>query len=161
MQLSGDLLLSNIVNLSQLFHLDERTRSALREMISKSHFEIDGLSAEKRLARLVNAGIVAAAERDRELAQAIAAAVLDLAPDLQTGTVSLGLEALLTAGAAFEEEVAWAEWLKEQLSAFAASLPAGKASASLYHQLQELKKVTKLDLGIYTKAEALASAAAS
>jgi tetratricopeptide (TPR) repeat protein len=162
LQLSDDLLLSNVVNLSQLFHLDERVRSALREMVSKSHSESETLGTKERLARLVQAGVAAAAERDRELAQAIAASVLAMAPGLLEGTdVAVGLHALLIAGAAFEEEGAWAEWLNEQLAGFASRLPAGKSSANLYSQLQELKKVTKLELGICNRAEALASAAAT
>lgn len=56
----------------------------------------------------------------------------------------LGFQGLLIASAAFEEEEAWAEWLKEQLSRLAGLLPAGKASSRLYYELQELKKVTKL-----------------
>ena len=158
MKLSGDLLLSNMVRLSQLFHLDEETRSTLCEAVSKCPIESDGPGP---VHYLINAGLVAAAERDQKLAQTIAASLLTLAPDLKEDAVSLGLQALLIAGAAFEEEGSWAEWLKVQLSAFAARLPAGKASAGLYAQLQELKKVTKLELGIYSQAEALASAGAS
>lgn len=162
LQLSGDLLVSNIVNLSQVFHLDEVTRLALREVISKSYSESENQDTADRLARLMKAGIVAAAERDRELAQAIAAAVLAIAPSLLEGTnVAMGLEALLLAGAAFEEERASAEWLNEQILGFAGRLPAGKSSAGLYNQLQELKKVTKLELSICSRAEALASAAAT
>jgi hypothetical protein len=160
-KLSPDLLLSNLIYLSQLFHLDDETRSLFREMISKSPPDSNGLDPEERLTRLANAGAAAAAERDLALAKEIAGAILTLAPSLQEGaSVSLGLQGLLIASAAFEEEGAWAEWLKEQISTLAGLLPAGKASSRLYHELQELKKVTKLDLGITCRAEALASAAA-
>jgi len=161
-KLSADRLLNAMVNLSQLFHFDEETRAIFRETASKIPLESDGLGAEERLSRLAHAGAVAAAERDRGLAQAIAGAVFTLAPSLQEGaTVSLAVQGLLIASAAFEEESAWAEWLREQLSRLAGLLPAGKASRQLYHELQELKKVTKLELGITSQAEALASAAAS
>jgi hypothetical protein len=53
---------------------------------------------------LAKAGLVAAAERDQKLAQTIAASVLTLAPSMKEGAVSVGLQALLVAGAAFEEE---------------------------------------------------------
>jgi hypothetical protein len=161
LKLPADLLLSNLVYLSQLFHLDEEIRSVLREIISNNALG-EELGPEDRLARLVNAGLVAAAERDRELAQAIAGAVLALAPSLQeSSTVSLGFQAFLIASAAFEEESSWAGWLKERLAELAALLPAGKASTRLYHELQELDKVVKLDLDITNLAKALASAAAS
>lgn len=80
LNLPTDHLLANMVNLSQLFHLDEETRSFFREMVLKSPPESDGLSPEEHLVRLAHAGLVAAAERDGELAQAIAGAILALAP---------------------------------------------------------------------------------
>lgn len=160
--LPADRLLTSMVNLSQLFHFDEETRSLLRETISKPSLESDGIGPEERLSRLAHAGVVAAAGRDRELAQALAGAVLVLAPSLQEdSSVRLAVHGLLVASAAFKEEDAWAVWLREQLSRLAGLLPAGKASSRLYHELQELREVTKLDLGITSRAEALASAAAS
>ncbi|HYO15811.1 MAG TPA: hypothetical protein VE685_21640, partial [Thermoanaerobaculia bacterium] len=159
LKLSGDLLLSNMLTLSQIFHFDRDTMSYFREVIAKIDSEDGNFSPEERL---VNAGFVAAAQRDSELAEAIAEAVFTRASGLQgPNPVVLGLQALVIASAAFEEENAWAAWLKEKLSEFAGRLPAGKASALLYHQLQELKKVTKLNLGVYSRAEALASAGAS
>jgi hypothetical protein len=160
-QLSGDLRLFNLANLSQVFHFDEGVRSTLRETVLESHSESGTLSTDERLSHLTQAGIVAAAERDQELAQAIATVVLGMAPALiENIDISVGLQALMIAGAAFEEENAWAKWLSEQFFELAARIPAGKSSASLYNQLQELKKVTKLELGICNRAEALASAAA-
>jgi len=83
-----------------------------------------------------------------------------MAHELQeVGDLLLGLQAFLISGAAFKEESSWAEWLKAQLALFAAGLPSGKSSGTFYAHLQELKKITKLELGIYSRAEALASAA--
>jgi hypothetical protein len=159
-KLPTDQLLISMVNLSQLFYFDDETRSLLREAISQP-IDSDSLTTEERLSRLAHAGVVAAAARDQELAQAIAEAVLTKAPSLQEGAVYLVVQGLLIASAAFEEEGTWAEWLKEQLSRLARLLPAGKALSQLYHELQQLKKVTKLELGITSRAEVLASAAAS
>jgi hypothetical protein len=161
-KLPSDRLLISMVNLSQLAHFDEETRSLFRETISKFPLESDGIDFEERLSRLVHAGVVAAAERDQDLAQAIAGAALTLMHSQQEDvTVFLAVQGLLIASAAFEEEDAWAEWLREQLSRLAGLLPAGKASSRLYHELRELKKVTKLDLGITGRAEVLASAGAA
>jgi hypothetical protein len=69
------------------------------------------------------------------------------------------LQALLSAGAAFQGEDAWAKWLERQLTEIAIRLPAGEPSRTLFAHLQELKKVLKLNLGIHVRAEALVSAA--
>jgi hypothetical protein len=69
------------------------------------------------------------------------------------------LQALSSAGAAFQGEDAWAEWLERHLTEIAIRLPAGEPSKALFAQLQELKKVLKFSLGIHVRAEALASAA--
>jgi hypothetical protein len=69
------------------------------------------------------------------------------------------LQPLLSAGAAFQGEDAWAKWLERQLTEIAIRLPAGELSKALFAHLQELKKVLKLNLGIHVRAEALASAA--
>lgn len=161
-KLPGNRLMTSMINLSQLVHFDEETRSLLRETISKLPLEGDSIDPEERLSRLGHAGVVAAAERDRELAQAIARAILVLAPSLREGAiVFLAVQGLLIASAAFEEEGAWADWLREQLSRLAGLLPAGKASSELFRELQELKTVTKLELGITSRAEAIASAGAA
>jgi len=160
-KLPADRLLNSMVNLSQLFHFDEETRTLLRESVLQQP-KGDGINTEEGLWRLAHAGVVAAAERDRELAKAIAEAVLALAPSVREGTlVFLAVQGLLIASAAFEEEGAWAERLREQLSRLAGLLPAGKASSELFRELQELKTVTRLELGITSRAEAIASAGAS
>ena len=162
MKLPDARLVPSMAHLSQLFHFDEKIRFFLRERISKSPLESSDLSLDDGLVYMANAGILAAAERDQELAEAIAGAVLALAPSLSEGTtVSRGLQSLLIASAAFEEEGSWSEWLKDRIAGFAARLPAGKASDRLYHQLDELKKVIGLNDGITSRGQAIASAAAS
>lgn len=160
-KLSGERLLSNMATLAQFFHFDEETLSFLHEVISNCSPENIASGPEDRLWQLANAGLVAAAERDQNLASAIAEGVFSLAPALQEGAVSLALQDLLIASAAFEEEAPWAEWLEEQLARLAGLLPAGKATSRLYDVLQALKGVMKLHLGITVRAEALASAASS
>jgi len=65
------------------------------------------------------------------------------------------LQALLSAGAAFQGEDAWAEWLERQLTEIEIRLPAGEPSKALFAHLQELKQMLKLTLGIHIRAEAL------
>ncbi|MGH7489844.1 MAG: hypothetical protein ACREMY_30195, partial [bacterium] len=74
--------------------------------------------------------------------------------------VLLGLEILLAAGAAIEDENAWSVWLEEQLAQFALRLPVREPSAVLWNQIQSLKTLTKLSLRTFNRAEAIASAAA-
>jgi hypothetical protein len=115
---------------------------------------------DERIGRLVDAGLVACAQRDEALANAIAATVVAAAQRIHSGLDARRiLQALLIASAAFQNEDAWAEWLGQQLAEVAIRLPAGEPSKMFLEHLQELKKVLKLNLGIHVRAEALALAA--
>ena len=112
------------------------------------------------IGRLTDAALVACAQRDVELASAIASAVIATAPWAHSDAhVRSILQTLMIAGAAFASENEWAEWLERQLAEVAIRLPAGEPSKMFIARLQELKKVLKLNLGIHVRAEALASAA--
>lgn len=159
-EVSDDLLIGNLTNLSQHFALPEELRSALREVISKKTFV--EMSPEASLSRLFSAGLVAVAERDGDLAQVIAAGILRIAPEIrEEALLWAAVEALLLSAAAFEEEAVWADWLEKQLFELANRLPAGRISALLWQHAQELKKITRLELGIFRRAEAVASAGTS
>jgi hypothetical protein len=109
---------------------------------------------------LIDAGLGAGAQRDEELASVIASTVVGMAHRVHSGSETIDLlQALLSAGTAFECEDAWAEWLERQFAEIAIRLPTGEPSIALFAHLQELKKVLKLQLGIHVRAEALASAA--
>jgi hypothetical protein len=110
--------------------------------------------------RLVGARLIACAQRDEVLASVIAFAVVGMAHRVYSGSETIDiLQALLSAGAAFQREDAWVEWLERQLAYMARRLPAGEPSKTPFIHLQVLKKVLKLTLGIHVRAEALASAA--
>jgi hypothetical protein len=152
--------LTTLAYLSQRFDLGEELLTKMREMITQSTFANEETGLDERLGRLVDAGLIACAQRDGELANAIASTVVAAAQWAQSGPdASRILPALLIASAAFQNEDAWAEWLEKQLTEVALRLPAGESSKEFLAHLRELKKVLKLNFGIHARAEALASAA--
>ena len=153
-------IFSTLVYLSQRYDLGEELLARMREMIRQSAPSREAMRFDECIGRLIDAGLVAGAQRDEELASVIASTVVGMAHRVHSGSETIAiLQALLTASAAFQREDAWAEWLERQLADMASRLPAGEPSRTLFAQLQELKKVLKLQLGIHIRAEALASAA--
>jgi hypothetical protein len=112
------------------------------------------------LGHLADGGLVAAAQRDVELARLIGKAVVSGA---QVATsepqVATLLRCLLAAGGAFEDEREWAEWIEEQLTQIALSLPRGEPARAFLTHIAELKRAVDLSLCIHGRAEALASVA--
>jgi hypothetical protein len=79
-------------------------------MIARRAFASEEVRLDERIGRLINAGLVAGAQRDEELASGIASTVVRLAPRVHSGSETIDiLQALLGAGTAFECEDAWAE----------------------------------------------------
>jgi hypothetical protein len=153
-------ILSTLAYLAQRYDLGEELLARIREMIKRTGSASEETGLDKRIARLSDAGFVASAQRDEELANTIASAVVAMAHRAHSGSGSIKiLQALLIAGAAFQREDTWAEWLERHLTEVASRLPPGEASKVFLMHLQELKKVVKLNLGIHIRAEALASAA--
>jgi hypothetical protein len=153
-------VLSILADLSQHFDLGEELLMLMREAIARIALAREETGLDEWIGRLIDAGLVACAQRDEELANTIASTVVATAhrahPDSDTRKI---LHALLIAGAAFQNEDAWAQWLEKQLAEVAIRLPAGEPSKVFLMHLRELKKVLKLNLGIHVRAEALASAA--
>jgi hypothetical protein len=158
---SQDLaILSTLAYLSQRYDLGEELLSRMREIIERNSFASEEAGLDERFGRLIDAGLVACAQRDEALATTIASTVVAAAHRAQSASEAIQvLQALLIAGAAFQREDAWAEWLEEQLTGMASRLPAGEPSKAFYAHLQELKKVLRLMLGVHIRAEALVSAA--
>jgi hypothetical protein len=153
-------ILSTLAYLSQRYDLGEELLVRMREMIGGSAFASEEMSLDERIGRLIDAGLVAGAQRDEELASVITSTVVGMARRVHSRSETVDiLQALLSAGAAFQGEDAWAKWLERQLTEIAIRLPAGEPSKALFAHLQELKKVLKLNLGIHVRAEALVSAA--
>jgi AAA domain len=142
---------------SRLFRLTEELRSRLSASIAVD--TTPDLDPRRQLARLEYAGLVAAAECDRELADAIAAVAARLASSVQDAADAGTLfKCLLVAAAAVKDEPEWGDWLKVRCADVGARLPAGRAASVYWHWLQQLKQVTRLQLGIERQAEAVASA---
>ncbi|HVR09260.1 MAG TPA: hypothetical protein VMW75_14515 [Thermoanaerobaculia bacterium] len=145
-----------LVHLSRTWHVPDEFLSRLRAAIT-GHNEEQAPGVQ--LSRLGHASLLAAAERDRELADAVATAAAALAPRL-TAPVEIAklFHSLLIAAAAMQDEAAWAEWLQCRLGELAGHVPAGHAALVYWHHLDFLQRVTKLSLGIGAQAAALASA---
>ena len=153
-------ILTTLAYLSQIFDLGSELLTAICEMITRSTFASKHTGLDQRSEHLINAGLIACAQRDEELANAIALTVMTATQWVHSGSdASKVLRALLIASAAFQHEGKWAEWLEKRLTEVATRLPAGEPSQVFFEHLQELKKVLKLKLGIHVRAEAIASAA--
>ena len=151
---------SKLVYFSQCFDLGQELLRGAREAVGQVTLDCGKPERGERLARLGEACMVAAAQRDVELARAIGARVLSAAPAADSGDEAAAiLRVLLLAGAAFENEEEWAEWLEQRLFELAARLPTGEPSQVFLRHMDELKKMLDLTLAIHARAEAMASAA--
>lgn len=156
-----DTLLSHLAHLSQWFWFEEGLLESVRNVIEKIVLRgINEYEYEQRIRRLSDVGLIAAVHRDTKLAKVIGNIVVDAAQEAQSAVqVMVIINALLVAGAAFENDADWAAWFEDQLKKVADRIPQGDAAKAFLQNLEELKKVLKLHLGIHTRAEALASAA--
>lgn len=156
----GGPVWAKLAYLSQCFDLGRELTHRAREAAAQINIDRGEPESLEYVDRLGEACMVAAAHRDVELARAIGSRAVSGASIAGSGddTVAI-LQVLLAAGAAFENEREWAEWLEERLFELAARLPAGEPSKVLLRHLGELKKVLNLTMAIHARAEALASAA--
>lgn len=160
LEFSPEEILANLVNLSQHFHLDQELRSLTGSLATRVDLAGEDLDIPATLRKLISVACVAASERDPDLARVLVDRVFSITSRLRDAPcVALGLQCLLVASAAFSEEKEWAEWLEKRLAEFAGQLPTGQPAAFLYGQLLDLRRVTRLELRITCRAEALASAA--
>jgi hypothetical protein len=145
---------------SQVFALGDEVLTSARETLKgKDHLDLTGSEGERNLHRLMDAGLVAGAHRDVELARTIGASVVGTAYQVRSGEQALAvLRNLLVAGAAFEREEECAEWLEESLAHVSAFLPRGEPSRTFLEHLRALKEVTRVSLSLFSRAEAFSSA---
>jgi hypothetical protein len=143
---------------SRRFQLPEELRSRLRAAIAVDRGPDADLG--QQLSRLEVAALVAAGQRDRELADAVGASTAALAPALrEEAEVGTLFHCLVIAAAALPDEAAWAQWLKDRFAEVAARVPPGMVARIYWHCLQQIRVVTRLHLGIEDRAEIVASAA--
>jgi hypothetical protein len=131
-----------------------------RDAIAQVDFNCEGAERQQRLSHLGEACMMAAAQRDVGLARAIGTRAISIAAEASSHDDAIAiLRIVMLAGAAFENNREWVDWLEEQLFDLAARLPAGEPSKAFQTHLGELKKVLDLTFAIHVRAEALASAA--
>jgi hypothetical protein len=154
-------MLSMLAHISQIFKLDVTLLESARKLAQNiNHIGIGEKDRLQRLGRLTDSCAVASAHRDIGLANTIGNKITSFAQEATSEQqVAAILRGILFAGAAFQDEDAWAEWLEEQLTTIAATVPPGDMSRVFLDHLKELKKVIKIDLCIHTRSEALSSAA--
>lgn len=155
-----EAMLSMLAHFSQVFELDmillENTRK-LAESIN--HLDIEEMDRIKRLGRLTDGCVIASTHHDIALAKTIGNKMASFAQEASSEQqVAAILRGILLAGAAFQNENDWADWLKEHLATIATTLPYGDMSKVFLEHLKELKKVIKIGLCIHTRAEATSSA---
>ncbi len=151
-------LISLLVHLSQWCELEEDFLESIRNEIDK--IVLSGIKEEDyllKMRRISDIGLIAAAHRDTKLAIAIGDIIVNTAHEAQKASQVFSIiNALLIAGTAFKNEVEWSEWLEEMLKSVAISLPQGEAINAFLENIEVLKIITKLELGICIRAEAIA-----
>lgn len=153
-------VLSILAHFSQHFDLGEALLARIHETVTQITIVNDETSLDECIGQLMEVALVACAQRNVELASAIASTVMAMAHSARSESdTSRIIQTLLLASAALQNEAEWVEWLERQLAEAATRLPAGEPSKAFFAHLQEFKKVLKLTFGIHVRAEALASSA--
>jgi hypothetical protein len=120
-----------------------------------------GQDLQLELSRLEYSALAAAADRDRELADAVASAGIALAPRVREATdMSRLFHTLVIAAAAVEDETNWAAWLSARLNDLADRIPPGRPALVYWHCLDAIRVLTNVELRVSDPAaSAIASAA--
>ena len=152
-----------IANASHIFALDEPELGAARDALTRVPDIDDEGAKQKVLLSLEVASIVAKANRDTSLADAIGDAVTKVSTGVSNeNDIWLILVICLQAAAAFEEQNAWFDWLEERLARVVSCLP-GPPSRSVRIFLEHLDAMeTILPIGswFHRRARSIASAGA-
>ena len=152
--------LSMLARLSQHLDLGEDVLAKTREICGHISIDFEDANWDNDLKRLGDGCMISAAQRDEALAHLIADSAVRGASSIKSDFQAVAiLKHCLIAGAAFENEDAWSEWLEECLATVAGRLRSGEASKAFLEHLNEVKKATKHSHSIFARAEALASAA--
>ena len=161
-QLSRDpygTIWSKLAYFSQCLDLGNKILERACEASAKLALNAEISEKEGKVGRLLDVSIVAAAQRNKDLARSISTTALARAPHAASTSDAIAiLEVLLLSSAAFESEAEWGTWIEEQLASFAYRLPQGEATRALFDHLKEIKKVLPISLSIGSRAEAIASA---
>src|SRR5262249_17270225 len=122
-------VLSLLAHLAQHFDLGEALLMRVREAVMRVSLANVETSLDAHIGRLTDTALIACAQRDVELASAIASTVVATAHSARLAADTRAIfHALLLASAAWQNEIEWAEWLERQLAEAAIRLPAGDPS---------------------------------
>lgn len=153
-------LLSSLSYLSQLYIFNEELLIKIREAIDNISFGEKFTGFPSILMRVIDAGIIASTQKDKELSRIIGTKIVSASNWVNTEfTVKSVVQAILFTGAVFQEESEWVEWIEPQLVEVAYRLPPGDRMKEFLFYIRELKKVLNLKTAVVSKAEAVASAA--
>jgi len=156
----GGNVWSALAYLSQHFDLGPEILRKAREIVLNPAPVAEEGNQEVGLGYMEYVGLIASAQHDIELAQAIGDKVLASVSAVQSDSdVATVISILLVASAVFEDDDAWVEWIENQLAEVAMRLPAGDLSGIFLRYLHEIKKVVKLNMGVLSRAEAFAASA--
>jgi hypothetical protein len=151
---------SKLAYFSQCFDLGEKVLTKACEAITTDNFDHEIVEGEERPTRLFDIALLAAANRNKDLAGSMATIALKKAPLATTGKVVISLlQIILLASAAFENEEEWSSWVSEQFAKLAYSLPAGESTKILHDHLVALRTVLPISLPVFSQAESVCSAA--
>ena len=152
-----------IGNASHIFALTDLELTPAREALREIGNRNDDAEMRNFLLSLELASIVAKANHDTLLAEAISDAIAHLSGSiLDKDDVWMILPICLQAAAAFEEHDEWFNWLEETLARIANTLP-GLPSRSLWEfleQLDVLETILPIDCWFHRRARSIASVGA-
>lgn len=151
---------SKLAYFSQCFDLGEKVLAQACQTITSLTFDHELAEGEERPPRLLDVTLIAAAHRNKDLANSIVTIALKKAPLATAGKAAITLlQILLLTSAAFENEEEWSSWVSEQLAKLAYSLPAGESTKTLHDHLVAMRTVLPISLPVGSQAESVCSAA--
>lgn len=151
---------SKLAYFSQYFDLGDKILAQVGQAITTATFDHEVIEGKERPTRLFNTTLIAAAHRNKDLANSIATIALKQAPLATTGKAAISLlQIILVASAAFEIEEEWSAWVSEHLAGLAYSLPAGESTKTLHDHLVAIRMVLPISLPVCSQAQSVCSAA--
>ena len=116
--------LHSLVTASQFFELGAEELQRARSTVGDMEREVYGSELQENFIQLELASIVASANRDRQLGDCIATAVIGMCSGISTEQdIQVVLRIMLQAAAANEDHEEWFKWLEDKLAEIAARIP--------------------------------------
>lgn len=148
-----------LVSASQFFALDETEIKRAKMLVRSLTEDVPNSDARDILRDMELASIVAATNRNSELADEIANALMQFSPRVATEQeVQMIFAIILQAAAAYEEYEGWFQWLEEKLAHIAANLPETPTVVlhAFVSHLDEIEMISPTDAWFHIRARAVA-----